>query len=671
MRLKFAPPALGFKRLWLSESARLLVMAGGIGVLAALSIAVFHVGIEIGHLIFQQQLGHNVFGGVLGALGSVIALALAGALVGGLMHRFVGHERHHGVTAIVETVALAGGRLPYRKAPFKAVASAISIGAGASVGPEDPSVQIGANWASALGQWMRISEEQVRLLVAAGAAAAVASAFRTPIAGVFFALEVILNGTFSTGGFSAIVLASVIASALTQAIEPVGTEAVGPLSYTLTSPAEIALFIPLGIALAPIAAGLIRFVYYARTMWKRRVTLPAPLGTALAGALVGLVGVFVPQILGTGRSVMNGVLSDRLDLAVGTLVVIGVAKLIMTAVSLAGGFVGGVFAPSLFIGTMFGAAYGHLIETIVPTANAQAYAIAGMAGMMSGVLRAPMTAIMIVFELTNDYRLILPIMLTSVVCMLLAERFTREGIYTFSLVREGIHLRKGTELDVMQAVHVHEVMQSPAPTISEGATLIELRDALKAHNTRSLCVVDADGQLVGVVTLRDLQIAFEQGVGKHVCDICSRNLIVAYPDETVQTALNKMATRDVGRLPVVSPTSGQLLGIFRRHHIVKAYNRMLTRRVEEQYRAEQLRLHTLTGAHVIELYLPQGAPPVGQAIRALKFPDECVVASVRRAGRLIVPNGDTVLNAGDVLTLVAAPEVEQDLRALFSANGLR
>lgn len=668
MSLQSTRPAFGLKRLWLSESARLLVMATLIGVITAFSIVLFHVGMETAHHLFQEEIGRNLLGGVFGAFGSVIALALAGALVGWLMHRFVGHERHHGVTAIVETVALAGGRLPYRKAPFKALASALSLGAGASVGPEDPSVQIGANWASALGQWMRISEDQVRLLVAAGAAAAIASAFRTPIAGVFFALEVILNGTFSTGGFGAIVLASVISSALTQAIEPIGAEAVGPLSYTLTSPAEIALFIPLGIALAPIAAGLIRIVHGARATWKQRVTLPAPLGTALVGALVGIVGLFVPQILGTGREVMNGVLSGHLDFALGALLVIGLVKLIMTAVSLAGGFVGGVFAPSLFIGTMFGAAYGHLIEMIVPTTNLQAYAIAGMAGMMSGVLRAPMTAIMIVFELTNDYRLILPIMLTSIVCMLLAERFTHEGMYTFSLVREGIHLRKGTELDVMQAVRVHEVMQSPAPIIHEGAPLADLRDSFKAQNTRSLCVVDAHGGLVGVVTLRDLQTAFEKGIGEQVCDICSRGLIVAYPDETVQTALNKMAARDVGRLPVVNPTTGELVGIFRRHHIVKAHNRMLTRRVEEQHRTEQIRLHTLTGAHVIELYLPQGAQPVGQPIRALKLPDECVIASVRRGGRLIVPHGDTVLNAGDVLTLVAAPEVEQELRALFSPS---
>lgn len=666
MMLKIPRPMLGLKRLWLSESTRLWAMAAVIGSVTAVSIAVFHIGIEAAHLLFQEYIAQDLLGPVLGGLGLVIGMALAGAVVGWLMQTFVGHERHHGVTAIVESVSLAGGRLPYRKAPVKALAAVLSIGGGASVGPEDPSVQIGTNWASFLGQRMRLSEDHVRLLVAAGAAAAVAAAFRTPIAGVFFALEVILNGTFSTGGFGAIVLASVTASALTQGVDITASESVGPLSYNLTSPAEIALFIPLGIALAPVAAALIRLVHGARDWWKHHVTLPAPVGTALVGALVGIVGLFVPEILGTGRHVMNEVLSGHLNLAVGTLLIIGVVKIIMTTVSLAGGFVGGVFAPSLFIGTMLGAAYGHGIEALIPNSNAQAYAIAGMAGMMSGVLRAPMTAIMIVFELTNDYRLILPIMLTSIVCMFLAERITREGMYTFSLVRAGIHLRKGMELDVMQAVKVEEVMQTPAPTIHHSATLEQLRDTFKTQNSRSLCVLDDHGQLMGVVTLRDLQTAFEQGRGDTVGAISSKQLVMAYPDETVQTALNKMAARDVGRLPVVNPMTGELVGMFRRHHIVKAHNKMLTRRVEEQHRAEQLRLHTLTGAHVIELYIAAGAAPAGQPIHALDLPDECVIASVRRAGRLIVPHGQTMLRAGDVITLVAAPETEPELRRLFA-----
>jgi CIC family chloride channel protein len=652
-------------RFQLSERAQLLSLSALIGVLTAVSIWLYHIGIDLFQTIFREWLAHDVLEALFGDFGLVIALALAGSFVGWLMKHFVGTERHHGVTGIIESCALTGGRLPYRKMPFKALASSLSLGAGASAGPEDPSVQIGANWGSWLGQRVRLSEEQVRLLVAAGAAGAIASAFSAPIAGVFFALEIVLNGLFTASAFGAVVLAAVVSAAVTQAVQSGASDAVGPLNYLLENPAEIILYLPLGILLAPFAAGFIHLVYWQRDLWHHHLDkrLPAPLKTALAGALVGLVGVALPQILGTGRETMNGVLSAELHLSVGLLMLLGIVKMLVTAISLAGGFIGGVFAPALFIGTMLGAAYGHIINFLFPQVDPQAFAIAGMAGMMAGVLRAPITAIMIVFELTNDYRLILPIMLTTIWCMIFSERMSRDSIYTLGLARAGIRLRQGMELDVMQTVTVGEVMHTPALVINENASLTELRDMLREQNTRALCVVNHDDKLVGIVTLRDLQRAFER---EHdptlpVSAICSRDIETASPSESVWTALNKMGARDVGRLPVLHPTTGELIGIFRRHNIIRAYNMMLTRRVEEQHHAEQLRLHTLTGAHVIEIRLTPQSPLVGKHISEIHWHGESVVAAIRRRGKLIIPHGDTLLLTDDVLTIVAEPEAEEEL----------
>jgi CIC family chloride channel protein len=306
------------------------------------------------------------------------------------------------------------------------------------------------------------------------------------------------------------------------------------------------------------------------------------------------------------------------------------------------------------------------MRALIPGLDPQSYAIAGMAGLMAGVLRAPFTAIMIVFELTRDYRLILPMMLTTILCIVVAERFCKEGLYTFGLVRKGIRLRSGMEIDVMQSVKVGEVMHTPPLTIREDASLSELRDTLREANARSLSVLDGHGRLVGVVTLRDLQRAYAEDPSdtRRVGDICSRHLVTTFTDESVWTALAKMGAADVGRLPVIDAATGDLVGMFRRQNIVRAYNMQLMKRVEDQHRAEQVRLNTLTGAHVVELHVLWNSPIAHHRIKDLKLPTESVIASVRREGRLIVPHGATMILPNDVLTIVAGPECEAELRTL-------
>lgn len=264
--------------------------------------------------------------------------ALGGVIVGVLMKRFIGHERHHGVAGVMELVALAGGKLRYRRMPFKALASAISLGAGASVGPEDPSVQIGANLGSWIGQRIGLGDDYTRLLVAAGAASAVAAAFKAPFAGVFFALEVVLNSAFETRSFGVIVLAAVLSSAVTQAVDPAAE--IGPLFYTLGSPLELPLYIPLGVIMALVAALFMRVIDWQHHVLDTQMHLSRPVRTALAGVIVGVVGLAFPQILGAGRETINGVLRAEVFYPLGLLVGLGLLKILMTAISVEGGFVG-------------------------------------------------------------------------------------------------------------------------------------------------------------------------------------------------------------------------------------------------------------------------------------------------------------------------------------------
>ena len=653
-------------RLPTSDNNRLLALAVGLGLSTGAAIWLFRQAIDVVHTFFVTFLQETVLTPRIGSMAVVICLALVGAIVGSIMDGYIGQERHHGVAGIVEAVALVGGRLRYSRIPFKAVASALSLGAGASVGPEDPSVQIGANIGSWFGQRLRLAEEQMRLLVAAGAASAIAAAFKAPIAGVFFALEVVLNGAFETRSFGIVVLAAVVASAFTQAIEP-GSE-MGPFHYSLGSLLEIPLLALLGVIIGPLAVLFIRAVYWQHDWWHHHVHFPRPLRTALAGALVGAVGIFFPQILGPGRETMNAILSGEVHFGLTFLLLLGLFKLLMTSVSMAGGFVGGVFAPTLFMCIVWGDLYGRLLQFLGLSAlsDSQAYAIAGMAAMMGGVVRSPITAIMLVFELTNDYRLILPIMLATVVSIYIAEHLEPSGIYRLGLLRQGVHLVSGRETDLMQGVTVGEVMMSPPPIITATASLLELRDALRKYTKNSLCVVDKDGLLCGVVTLSDLRRAYDADVAQPltVGDICSRDVVTIYPEETLWTAIRMMGQMDIGRLPFIKRGTREVIGLIGRYGMMQAYHLAVARKMQDQQTAERIRLDTLTESHVFEFHIVAGSLVAGKQIRDVPWPSESVVASIRRQGRLLIPHGDTQLNSGDALVVVAAPSAEPVLKRL-------
>jgi CIC family chloride channel protein len=290
-----------------------------------------------------------------------------------------------------------------------------------------------------------------------------------------------------------------------------------------------------------------------------------------------------------------------------------------------------------------------------------------MAAVLAGVVRSPITAIMLVFELTNDYRLILPIMLAAVVCILMTSRFTPHGVYTMGLARQGIHLQEGRDIDLMQGILVHEVMDPPR-NIAESASLIELRDTLRQHHVRSLTVIDEDNRLAGIVTLTDLQQAFEdhedEAITFCVGDICTRKVISTNPDDVLWRAIRLMGAHDVGRLPVVNDTN-ELVGMLSRHDIVEAYNKAVARKLQDQHQAERVRLTYLTGAHVLEVIVADHAPVVGQHIQDIHWPAESTVASIQRRNKLLVPHGSTELRPGDWVTLVAAPECADELERLF------
>lgn len=654
-----------------SESTTLLMIAVLVGLTSGIGVWFFRRGTDLAQHFFQKVIAADVLGPVVGAAGIVVVTAVGGLVVGWGMNRFIGQERYKGMPGVIAAVALAGGRLRYWRMPLKTLAAMLSLGVGASLGVEAPSVQIGANLGSMFGQRLRLSEDRVRLLVAAGSASAIAAVFRAPIAGVFFALEIILTGDFTVSSFGVVVLSAVISSVFTQAVLGGGPE-FGALDYNMGGPLEVPFYVLLGLLLAPIGVLFIRSVFWQEHLW-HRVRLSRPLKAALAGVLMGIIGIFLPQLLGTGREAMIEVLNGA-PYALGLLLALGLVKVLATTFCLGGGFVGGMFGPALYIGTMLGGAFGVAVARIAPASvvgDVGAYAIAGMAAMLASIVRAPITSIVLVFELTNDYHLIVPIMLTTVVCVFLTERFEPLGVELRELADQGIHLQHGRDVDVMQSVHVREAMVSPAPTIHETATLVELRDYLRDQRIRAAAVVNDHRELIGIATLSDLQKAYESGEGETltVGDIATRDVITALPDEPVWRIVRQMGARDIGRMPVLKPGTRFPIGMLSRPDIMRAYNTAIARKAEVQHVAEQMRLHTLTGAHVVEFHVSERSPAVNQTIRDVEWPPESVVASIRRNGRLLVPRGDTTLRAGDTVTVVASPEVEGEIADLLGYGG--
>ena len=598
----------------------------------------------------------------------VIVPALGGLIVGPLIYLFAREAKGHGVPEVMEAVALRGGRIRPVVAIVKSLASSISIGSGGSVGREGPIVQIGSALGSSVGQKLKLSDDRIRNLVACGAAAGIAATFNAPIAGVIFALEVIL-GQFSVRYFSTVVISAVAASVI-------GRAAFGnipafhiPFEYGINSLWEFAFYPFLGIAAAIVGVIFVRSLYWAEDQFEKWKSVPEWVQPAIGGLLLGglamayplFTGVTwdkIPQVYNVGYNIIEDALAGNLALQV--VAVLLVLKMLATGLTLGSGGSGGVFAPSLFMGAMLGTAFELVVNLIFPgiAAPPGAYALVGMAAVFAAGAHAPITAIIILFELTGDYRIILPLMLTVVIATLLAQwMLGGESIYTLKLSRRGVKLRGGRDVDVMHGVSVEEVMAHEVYSIDKDTELSELGEVFNRTHHHGLLVLDEHGKVWGIVTITDYDKAVSNDVSPEtlVKEIATsrEKLLVAYPDESMGAAFRRMSGRGLGRLPVVSREDPRhLLGIIRRRDILRAYNLGLARRSELQMHTEAIQQRVQDTAEFLELTLHSDARAVGKTVIELaqNLPEDCVLVSIQRAGKLIVPHGNTVFQDGDRVT---------------------
>jgi CIC family chloride channel protein len=603
----------------------------------------------------------------------LIIPAIGGAIFGPLIYRFAREAKGHGVPEVMEAVALQGGRIRPRVAVIKSLASAICIGTGGSVGREGPIAQIGSALGSTVGQLLHLSDERVRNLVACGAAGGIAATFNAPIAGAIFALEVIL-GRLEVTYFGAVVISSVTAVAVARIFYE-GTFAFAVPQYTLVSPWELILYSLLGLLAAIGAVGFIRLLYASEDLWDR-VRLPEYIKPIAGGLLLGTIGILsfkaangFPRVFGVGYESIGDVLFGRLT----SEVVMGlfVFKMLATVLTLGAGGSGGIFAPSLFMGAMMGTVFGQIAHQMFPaiTAPAGAYALVGMAAFFSGSAHAPVTAILILFEMTGDYRIILPLMLATVISTLVSRVLSRDSIYTLKLTRRGIHLEQGHDVDIMQGITVGEAMSTEVDEIPLNLSLDLLADKFARTHNHGFPVVDESGDLAGVVSIRDLEQALAAGKmdGRTVADIATTDdLLVSFPEEPMWKALCTMGPRDVSQLPVMKRKgSSRLIGILRRRDIIQAYNHAIAKKAHDQHRAKVLRVSRVDDADFTHIAITKASASEGRLISDLKLPAGCLIVSLRRGNQLIIPHGYTRLHAKDQLTVFAdndcLPVVEQRL----------
>jgi CIC family chloride channel protein len=561
-----------------TESAKINSIAILIGLLTGLVIGVYERALQYFNTLFGMQRGFSVheFSHYY-----VIFMPAIGGLIVGMISYFLIKKRY-GVDGLIETVALRGARLNLIDSFLEVFASIITISSGGSLGKEAPGVLAGAGTGALVGRILKSPEKQLQILLGCGAAGGIAAAFSAPLAGVVFVVEVIY-GELETKTFIPIVISSVFATLVSSTVFGVTTLQIP--SYVLVSPyREIGLYLILGLLAGIISTLLIRILYYTKDFFSNLSIHPI-LKPALGGLAVGTIGLFYPRILGLGYGVIADAISNQFTFKL--MVILLFLKILAFSLSLGSGGSGGSIVPSLFVGAMLGGAFGTAANVFFPgvTAEAGAYAVVGMGAVFAGTARAPLTAILILFEITRDYNLILPLMFACVLSSVMSNALYPESIFTEGLRRRGFKIRRGREVDIMSSMLVKDAMITHVQTVSEDKSVETLNALMKVSRHLGFPVLDSKGRLAGIVTLSDLRSKVKsEEADKKIGDIATRNLEVAYPDETLEAVLKRFASKQIGRLPVVDrEDKTKLLGLITRSDIVNSYSKKVVEKVRDTY----------------------------------------------------------------------------------------
>jgi CIC family chloride channel protein len=559
-----------------TEVTRVNSIAILIGLLTGLVIGVYDRALEYSNTLFGMQQGFSLH--EFPHYYVIFMPALGGLVVGIISHFFI--KKNYGVGGLIETVTLRGAKIKLKDAFLEVFTSIITISSGGALGKEAPGVVAGAGTGALVGRILKSPERQLQTLLGCGAAGGIAAAFSTPLAGVVFVVEVIY-GELETRTFIPIVISSVFATLVSNTL--FGVKILQISSFQLVSPyKELGLCLVLGLLAGIVSTILIQTLYHIQDLFSK-ISLHPVFKPALGGLAVGVMGLFYPQVLGMGYEVITDALNS--NLAFNLLLILFFLKILAFSLTLGSGGSGGVIAPSLFTGAMLGGAFGTAVNLFFPETISEpgAYAMIGMGAVFAGTARAPLTAILILFEMTRDYSLILPLMFSCVLSNVMSNALYRESIFTEGLRRKGFKIRKGREVDIMGSMFVKDAMVKHVQTVSEDKNVGTLISLMQASRHAGFPVLDSKGKLSGIVTLSDLRSKVKYGeVDKKIGDIATRNVEVAYPDETLEAILKRLGSKQIGRIPVVDREDRtKLLGLITRSDVVNSYNKKVIEKVRD------------------------------------------------------------------------------------------
>lgn len=603
-----------------TEQVYMVLVAVVIGLLGGLCAVGFRQLIQILNRVAWHESQYTVeylYG--LPIWWKILAPAAGGLIVGLITYRFAREARGHGVPEVMEAVALRGGRIRPRVVLAKMLASGVCIGSGGSVGREGPIVQIGAALGSTLGQWLKIDQRRLRTLVGCGAAAGIAATFNAPVAGALFAVEIIL-GDFGVSQFSPIVISSVMGTVVSQYF--LGDfPAFAVPAYSLVHAFELFAYAALGLLAGLAALAFTRTLYAAEDFFDK-VRIYPPIRTLIGGAMIGIIGVWLPQVFGVGYETINEALHG--NMAWYFMLLLVVFKILAVSITIGSGGSGGIFAPSLFIGAMLGGAVGTVVHTIWPasTAGAGAYALVGMGAVVAAGTHAPITAILIIFELTGDYKIILPLMISCITATLLATQMQTASIYTLKLLRRGIDIHKGKDVNVLQSVHVREEMRSDAVRVSPEAPLVALLSKFIEHPGSTLFVTDDDNHLLGIVTSDDIRPLMRDAASLETLVIAedvmtAQDFPTVSPDDSLAHVMKFLGSYR-GEVAVLE--RGRLVAVIWPEDVIRRYNteifkRDMARSMVSAVNGESAVVTAVEDTAVSEIPVP--AQFIGRSIRDL------------------------------------------------------
>lgn len=616
----------------------------------------------------------------------ILIPAAGGLAVGAMVYYFAREAKGHGVPEVMQAIALKNGVIRPRVALVKMLASSLCIGSGGSVGREGPVIQIGSAFGSALGQFFRVNPQRLKTFVACGASGGIAAAFNAPVAGALFSVEVIL-GDFGVAQFSPIVISSVVATVVSRSM--LGNyPAFQVPKYELISPYELGFYAILGLIAGLCALLYIKVLYFLEDYFEN-LKIHEVIKTGIGGMIVGMIGLFVPEIFGVGYHTMDSAMHETMATPFGNnylwlfMLILVFVKILATSISLGSGGSGGIFAPSLFIGTMAGGSFGELIHKLFPaiTAHPGAYALVGMGALVAGTTHAPITAILIIFEMTGDYKIILPLMITCVIATLLSIKIQKESIYTLKLVRRGIDLYQGREVNVLRSLTVKEIVRDDPVVISVSTLFPKLLELFFNTHHSEFFVMDQKKRFVGRISLDDVRRIMQEGEyisGFLIAhDLMNTNVVTIHPEDRLDQVMRIFGRQLVEELPVVDARNpNKILGVVYYKDIIEAYNRELMKRdlvgetgASIRMLEKSQKISFLDGYAMAEI--PAAISLVGKSLRELnlrhRFGANILMIKRKQPDgtvKQIVPLPNETIQIGDLLIVMGKEKGLKRLRNL-------